>query len=79
MILAFFLNCECGCRVRVDWLCNGGPSAPVAMEGRKKLRRPEAESGEASAGNSCALQTAAALPAASGNGGNPAASDRGAH
>ena len=45
IILAFFSNCERGCRVRVDWLCSGDPSAPVAMGGRKKRRRPEAESG----------------------------------
>ena len=41
-ILAFFSDCECGSRARVDWLCSGDPSAPVVKGGRKKLQRPEA-------------------------------------
>ena len=41
IILAFFSNYECGCRVRVDWSARGcrvrvDPSAPVAMGGSKK-------------------------------------------
>ena len=34
--LAFFSDCERGRRARLDWLCSGDPSAPVAKGAEKK-------------------------------------------
>ena len=50
IIRGFFSDCECGRRVRVDYLWTGDLIAPVAKGGRKKRQRQAPDLGEASIG-----------------------------